>query len=406
MTYDIIDSLDQISESVSDASVSVMNALVCEYDKLLSLMDSDVFMEGDIWDAATGKGKVESGLMKAIKFIPRLFGAIVNAITSVFKKESSADIDSRFATAEKTLATATNSQLVALADGVKTNSNGEVVFDPNKKEFFIKRGMKHVRNLAFIVMGLPKAFEAIQRKLTKQTTSYDSLVDELRNVLKGNKSMDSETFYVSIQALRDLYKDGYNASMGVRGLCSELSMMLEKKMHKDFDNGKNIDQAAKAKELLDEIGNASKIVMRFTGIMKTIHFVVEKCGGRIARDLRSKIVDPEKVEKSELVQQKREIKQRIKAAKHEYKKAAADKQRKDKLRKDILALEDKLKNLEGTYSDATDAAVERKMHDEEGDAAWNTIDPSTGKKQHEMVSSPLEDNPVANIYRDVMYGGT
>jgi len=89
----MLDSIDSISEQQHDAAFDVTIALCEQYIKYLDICENSnnpdaIIQEGKILDVATGKGnKDESIITKIVKFIPRLLGAIIKQIKSIFSKD-------------------------------------------------------------------------------------------------------------------------------------------------------------------------------------------------------------------------------------------------------------------------------------------------------------------------------
>jgi hypothetical protein len=390
---EVLSSLDLINESVDQSILAVFCSVIQEYEKISVMMDNAeddyyIYQEGQVWDTATGKGKVENGLMKLIAFIPRLFQGIFNAITSLFKKNNEADIAKNSELAKNVIASANAQQLASASGMVEKATEDNLGFDPNKKEFVLKRGLKHIRNSIYIISSFPSLFSKFITRLKGGETQYDAMVKELADVLRGKKDLDSETFYCSIDTLHELYNDGYKASMGVRGLTSELSMLLEKKMREDFENGKNVEKQASAKKLLDEISNSSKHIMNVTFGLNMLSKAIYIFGGPLYRKFKKGEITDEDIELQNDSQETREMKNKLKSLKQQYKTAKADKKNADKKREEILDLENKIKEMQEKV-DNVDLSVRKAVNSKErGDVLWNQKD-STGKKRHAFADKGL-----------------
>jgi hypothetical protein len=387
---EVLTSIDCINESVDTSILAVFCSIIQEYEKISVMIDNAeddyfIYQEGQIWDTATGKGKVESGFMKLIAFIPRLFQGMFNAITSLFKKNDEKDVTKNMELAKNAILSADQNQLAEAANAVNKTTEDNLGFDPNKKEFVLKRGLKHIRNWIFIVTGLKPIFNKLILKIKGGETQYDAMAKELYDVLKGNKSIDSESFYASIDTLNELYSDGYKASMGIRGLTSELSMLLEKKMREDFADGKNVEKQASAKKLLDNISKSSKHVMSLTFALGMISKAAYVFGGPLYRKLRKGKLDQEDVELTSDTQEIRELKNKLKALKQQEKTLKADKKRKDAKRAEILKLEEEIKKLEKRVPQATASRDSAKNDDERGDILWNEEN-DKGEKRHGVAN--------------------
>lgn len=390
---EVLSSLDLINESVDQSILAVFCSVIQEYEKISVMMDNAeedyyIYQEGQVWDTATGKGKVENGLMKLIAFIPRLFQGIFNAITSLFKKTNEQDVSKNSELAKNVIASANAQQLASASGMVEKATEDNLGFDPNKKEFFLKRGLKHLRNAIFIVASFPALFRKFIIKLKGGETQYDAMVKELADVLRGKKDLNSETFYCSVDTLHELYTDGYKASMGVRGLTSELSMLLEKKMREDFENGKNVEKQASAKKLLDEISNSSKHIMSVTFGLNIISKALYIFGGPLYRKFKKGEITEEDIELQNDSQETREMKNKLKSLKQQYKTAKADKKNADKKREEILDLEEKIKYMQQRIDEMDINVDVAKNADERGDVLWNQKD-SSGKKRHAFADKGL-----------------
>lgn len=398
---EVLTSLDNINESVDQSIMAVFCSIIQEYEKISVMMDNaedDYFFyqEGQVWDTATGKGKIENGLFKLIAFIPRLFQGIINAITSVFKGKSEKDIDNSAKLAQNAIQSMNQNQLNEAANSLKETTEDNLGFDPTKKEFVLKRGLKHIRNVIFIVAGLCPVFKKILTRLKGGETSYDVWAKELADVLKGNKSLDGASFYLTVDALRDAAKDGYKASMGIRGLSSEISMMLEKKMREDFADGKNIEKQAEAKKVLDSISKGAKHVQHLTFCWNIIMKGLDLFGGKLYRKFKKGTLTEEDIELQKDITKAKELKKRLKALKQQEKTYKADKKTKDAKRLEILKLEEEIKKIEEKTGHATYHRDEAKNADERGDAMWNgKLDPNKkdSEKRHGFADSfDLKEN--------------
>lgn len=387
---EVLSSIDCINESVDTSILAVFCSVIQEYEKISIIMDNCeddyfIYQEGQVWDTATGKGKVENGLMKLILFLPRLLQGIINSLTSVSNKTDENSLDKNIALAKSVIDNANQQQLQTIANDVEQTSENELGFDPNKKEFILKRGLRHIRNYIYILTGLKPLLNKLIIRIKGGETQYDSMARELYDVLKGNKSLDSESFYVSIDTLREFMKDGNRVSKGLRGVTSELSMLLEKKMRADFAEGKNIEKQAEAKKFLDQVSNTSKKVAGFTHAFNVLSKVLYRFGGPLYRKFRNGTIDEEDIEMSQVSQKERELKNKLKALKEQEKTFKSDKKRKDAKRAEILKLEEEIAKLEKRVSTSTASRDSAKNDDERGDILWNEEN-DKGKKLHGVAN--------------------
>lgn len=396
---EVLESLEIIDESVDQSIMAVFCSIIQEYEKISVMMDNaedDYFFyqEGQVWDTATGKGKVESGLMKLIAFIPRLFQGIINAITSVFKGKSEKDIDNSAKLAQNAIQSMNQNQLNDAANSLKETTEDNLGFDPTKKEFVLKRGLKHIRNVIFIVTGLCPVFKKILTRLKGGETSYDVWAKELAEVLKGNKSLDGASFYLTVDALRDAAKDGYKASMGIRGLSSEISMMLEKKMREDFADGKNIEKQAEAKKVLDSISKGAKHVQHLTFCWNIIMKGLDLFGGKLYRKFKKGTLTEEDIELQKDITKAKELKKRLKALKQEEKTYRADTELREKKRAEIRKLEDQIRALQEDKAMGHIMKNEAKLENENLEERWKNEQEEKSREAEEfekLLNSPGKD---------------
>lgn len=388
LTLDILDSLDAIQESAMDASINVMDALICEYEKIscnIANSEESVIMEGQVWDTATGKGKVESDLYKIIMFLPRLLKGIVKAIGSVFTKENQTALTNNMSSLQNNIDKYTETELAQRSQAFNQQTNGEVKFDPKKKQFFLGRMFRHIKNSVLIVIGLVPLFKKALILLNGGKSEYSTIVNELKEVIKGNKKLDSETAYLSIEAAIKLAGDGWGAAAGIRGVTDELSMIIEKRLRKKYKKGQPITgDDLKLKELLDQISEGSKHIASVTSFCKIMAIGTKVFAGPIKRwhDKHVKVY-PEDIELNDEGLTKDELEDRLKGLKEEYKTIKNSKKVKDKKRAEILNLEKEIKRMEKLVKKSRSKRDVTKEIDEESDKMWRDTDAS-GNKKHEF----------------------
>lgn len=380
----ILDSLDLIQESSMDASVSVMEALFNKYTKLsVNIYNSEegVFMEGEIWDTATGKGKAESDLWKILAFLPRLLKGLVNAMTSVFTKDNKTQIAKNLENVNKY----TETELAQRAQAFNQQTNGDVTFDPKKKQFFLGKAFRHIRNSIEICIGLLPLFKKIVIALKGGNTEITALTNEVISVLKGQKKFDAETMYLSLDTVTNLLADSWGAAIGIRGVTDELSMLIEGKLRKDYKKKGVVDQdKVKLKALLDQVSEGSKHVASVTSFFKIMSIGTKVFAGPLQRWMNKQAVNEEDVELSDANLTKKELKARLKALKQEYKTIMANKEHKDELREEILELEKKIKKTQARINKATDKRDAAETIDKYSDKEWREEKPD-GSKKHRIV---------------------
>lgn len=236
----ILDSLDLIQESSMDASVSVMTALFNEYEKLTAnIQDSEecVYMEGEIWDTATGKGKVESNVWKTIAFLPRLLIGIIKAMASVFTKDNEVQITSSLDSIEKF----TGVELERRTQSFNQQTNNQIIYKPEKKVFVLDKIFHHIRNSVEIIIGFsPLIAKAIQA-LRGKNEDFNNITNEIKRVLFGKTDKPEGVSYITIDTFRSLMNDGWGVALGIRGMTDELAMLIDNKINSEYKTSGTID---------------------------------------------------------------------------------------------------------------------------------------------------------------------
>ena len=277
-----------ISESddiAFESSLNVMNSLFKEYDKITTISDycaeglatpSMFFQEGSIMDEATGKHTNDSTFWKIVAFIPRfiiaLFKAMINAVTNSNGHEK----DHEKATAN--LANASPEQLAEWSTSVNEETKGNIQFDPKKKVFFLAKPFRHIRNILFIVTGLPAVFTSIKQMIKNDNNEYKSILKNLTQLLLGKKEFNEETIQLTMDGLSKLLDDSRNVSKAMVGISDEIGMKLSEKIKKDFENGGDPSDKIAAQQLLLKIKDAGDKIY----VLTTFHKLGIKIRAKIA----------------------------------------------------------------------------------------------------------------------------
>lgn len=367
----ILSSIDLITESVSDASLSVLESMIMEYDKMSYLMEENIFMEGDILDEATGKGKVESGIIKVLAFVPRLLRSVVRAIGNFFTGGKKEQINGDFNTVEKNMDKLSGNQLAQYSNDINNNSNGNITFDPNKKKFVLGEVFRGIRNSIFIVAGAAPVFKKVVTKIKGGDTGYENFANEIKNIITGQKKLDNETLEYTVQTLKELVDDGGNACFAIRGISDELAQIIELKLQRDYKNGKGVDQKqVQLKAMLDNITTVTKHTSRVLKLIKWANFAIDKFANPIKRWLKNKFaVDPEDVEQSKLKTEENAAKAG----------AREQTERRKDLEKDLDRREDKTNDMALTEGNIKNAQKKMKKEQIRADKAEKKLSKMTNK---------------------------
>lgn len=357
---EILSSIDDVNETVMESSIDVFDSIINEFDKLSQFVEFTVFnesvvMEGQIWDTATGAGTLDGTFKKIILFIPRLLIGIVKAIGNVFTKDFKKENDENKAKAAENIEKETDpAKLEVAKENTMVVSEGNLNFDPKKKRFFLTKAFLHIRNYIRILVGVAPLLKKLRNTANGASTPYGTLAKELWAIIRGKAQLGEETAGLTADALIELSSDACSAAIAVRGICSEVSLNLEKQMQKDYADGKDITKKAEMKDLADSVASVSKIVSRVTFFGKVVHFLGKDLykGSFLLRKIRSKFAydkDEDTALQDERTKMK-ELKSRKKAVNRQIAKMEDDQKRLAKKDKELMKLKAKNAKLEQKLS--------------------------------------------------------
>lgn len=358
---EILSSIDDVNETVMESSIDVFDSIINEFDKLSQFVEFTVFnesvvMEGQVWDTATGAGTLDGTFKKIILFIPRLLIGIVKAIGNVFTKDFKKENDENKSKAAENIEKETDpAKLEVAKENTIVVSEGNLNFDPKKKRFFLTKTFLHIRNYIRILVGVAPLLKKLKNTANGASTSYGTLAKELWAIIRGKTQLGEETAGLTADALIDLSSDACSAALAVRGICSEISLNLEKQMQKDYADGKDITKKAEMKDLADSVASVSKIVSRVTFFGKVVHFLGKDLykGSFLLRKIRSKLAydkDEDTAIQDERTKMK-ELKSRKKAVNRQIAKMEDDQKRLAKKDKALQKYKAKNAKLEQQLAD-------------------------------------------------------
>lgn len=274
---EILLSINEIDDIVLESMIDVYSSISIEYDKMCAISeqyncddisDFGIIQEGDILDKATGKYSNDSTFMKIVKFIPRLLMAIMDSITKTFKKDYKANIEKNGNIAIDVINNANSSELARLVTITQQSTNGMMAFDKEKKAFTLGKTLSSAWNKSKLAGSIVMVLGSLLTELKYENTPYKRFANELKAIFKGEKEMDEETVSIGAEALKYGLVDSSAVCTMIHTSCKELNGILEKKCIKDSDQGKDTQKTQEIKELIDQIGNVSKIVGRVALIGK------------------------------------------------------------------------------------------------------------------------------------------
>lgn len=274
MNYIILEACDEMLYAEAESTVAVYEALSREYDKYMMILENaspSFIQESDIMDKATGKGKLEGTMKKIIMFIPRLFNAIINAITDAFSKKSNETTEIEANELDQYINGADAEELKNLATATVQATDGNVRFDPNKKEFKLGKQASIIWNRIWMIASTVKVFNRIKKEIDTPNSPYKTFAGELKDILKGKKEVDEVTVSLTANAMKNGLFDISSGCLALKTISKELSYRLEKKCKAEYEKGMDTQKTYEMKLLMDEISNTSKQVYKFTWLGKILN---------------------------------------------------------------------------------------------------------------------------------------
>lgn len=256
MTLEYINEIDQV---VSESYDSICNSLIDYYDKIInnevySESYVDVYQEG-IMDEATGKGKFENVVVRIVKFLPRLLIAVGKAIKNAITGEK---IDEKeYMLGEKYINDASDDELKNLAKTSAELSDGKVVFDPETKKYKVF-GVKGLFNKVMMATEVAAIMKRVKQQLDSGTPEYDKIKAELGSIIKKEKQFDSETAEATLSALGKLAQDTLVPADLTANLLFEISGILNNKIIKDVENGKDVTKLVEIRDSMNELKHVAR----------------------------------------------------------------------------------------------------------------------------------------------------
>jgi len=384
--YELFNAIDSIDNITIESEIIVLNSLMNTYDKAMVIQEYyegdniesfDIFQEGEsIMDQATGKNTGDSTFEKIVKFLPRLVIAIGKAIKNAFTKDFSANVMNDAERASFVLNNASPEELQRLQAGINGQFNGYVTFDPNTKKLTFKEKCGRMLNKVVLVTSLIKIIGRVKQEMTMQNTPYKALANEIKSILAGDKKFDEESSGITVNALGQVLKDLPNASFLLKSTLEEIVNGLEKKIAKDYANGKNPQKLAEANELVTQLRDVmntvawtsfgAKVGAKVLSFIGRGRITGESGGQNLINDIAGNAMHSEEIaERNEARNEAQELKARAAGEKARYKKeqkianqTARAKDKIDKYQKKLDKYKDK-KGKETGWHKFTRAPISR-----------------------------------------------
>ena len=287
-TY-VLECMSEIDNVVFESYIDTCKAMTESLDKLITLeaycspddSEEDIIQEGRIWDEATGKGKFENVVIRMIKFVPRLLMSVAKALHAMIKGEKY-DYQ-EYLRGEKRIQDASDEELQKLAKTVSEATDGKIQFDPNTKKYNIF-GPVGLFNKVMMATEIAVLLKNIKSKLNSDTPEYKAISDEIGKIIRKEKTFDKTTAQASLSAIGKLAQDTTVPADLCANLCFEISRILDNKILKDIENGKDPSQLVEVRNAL----NGVKHVARTTAATSFFLGAAKKCKDFVNKTLGGK----------------------------------------------------------------------------------------------------------------------
>lgn len=255
MTLQYIDEIDKV---VSESYDSICISLIDYYDKIITndvYCESAAFYQEGIMDEATGKGKFENIVVRIVKFLPRLLIAVGKAIKNAISGEK---IDTKeYILGERYINDASDEQLKDLAKTSSELSDGRIVFDPNTKKYKVF-GVKGLFNKVMMATEVAAIMKRVKKELDSGTPEYNKIKEEIGKITRKEKEIDSETMSIGLSAMGKLAQDTVVPADLTANLLFEISSILNNKIIKDVENGKDPSKLIEIRDAMNEVKHVAR----------------------------------------------------------------------------------------------------------------------------------------------------
>ena len=290
---EILESIDQIENVITESEVNVTLAIIDSYQKALTIMENyngddyssfSIFQEGAILDEARG-AKDENMIKRILLFIPRLIQALGKALMNVIKK-SNTDTSKQEAVkdffdnmdqySDDTIQKAENDINEKIAETGK-----KVSFDKKKKTMSFKdiNWKFHIKSVLSVVKAIKRLKDEFNLK--DPENPIRQFVDECKSIKSGYKKPGLDTTAYGAIAFASLVQDFISASEALSYTSIEVSAAMENIIEHDENKGELASEkkqkvCASVKQVSNQIAMVQGEILNNIEVLNTVTSVIEK----------------------------------------------------------------------------------------------------------------------------------
>lgn len=270
MIETVLDSIDQIDQTILESDMMATYALLRMHEKLNvvleyaeekeEFMELQVIQEGEIFDKAKGSS-LENIFKRVLLFIPRLVIAIGEAIGKCFSKDKGDKFDKDIDYLMEHIDELSPEQKQYLQSQISKQSEGKFTFNALTNSFDFQ-SMNPLEAIGFL-WSVKTLFDKMEKASFLSIESYKPFVEEMKELLSGEKKIDSETKNVSWSTLKKCMKDGMKLSVAIKASAKVISKALDKVQSENPNNQELLNHAKALVQQLNQV--SGKVVVITTG---------------------------------------------------------------------------------------------------------------------------------------------
>ena len=294
MREEVLQYISSIEEAEYAAESAVMASMLdmldkeCIVEAYYDEIGSDWYQEASVLETVKNKSKKDpNSVVTAIKFIPRLLGAILKSITSAIKKSN---LGKRCSVLLKKLAGMSDAEAKqSYCDKINASNGGEFTAYVDKNgEIKFKRGatkiITDVLELGAVAMSLPKFLEALDtfnKSKNMELTKLESAAKNCSAFGSINSTNDSlKKKELTIKEINDFLSAAGAIDITLKGAIDLFNAKMSSSVCKDYIKGLEGTSKTKYKEKAVHIGQSlsaiGSVIAVGIGGAKSILGVAEK----------------------------------------------------------------------------------------------------------------------------------
>jgi len=284
VSTEILNSLDVITEYSVDSEISVMNALIKEYEKDL-IMEAYIMeskKDEGILDQVKKKGKDDDNkFITVLMFIPRLIKVLAEKIKKAFedsdvvedfkksykKLTQSADMREKQARVDQL-----NKEFAGKAECYLDEKTGKIKFKRNGSKMLIILGW-----LSTMVLSTYDLFKKIKAQFdVTNETAIKGFIEDCKKILTGRgKTLSKfDVFEDGVDAIAETlglfaHVDGEIAGLSI-GIKDRIEASIRNEKIKDMPDAEKIKRKQQLTELSDNVSKITAIIGANMGIVSTV----------------------------------------------------------------------------------------------------------------------------------------